>query len=136
MASAIPARVLLYDGTCGLCHGAVRFLLRRDHDAQLTFAPLQGVTAASLKERYPVIPEDVSTLVLVEDGEVHLRSRAVFRSLRQLGQPWRLLSGLRWLPRSLTDLVYRAVAALRYRLFGRRELCELPSPEQRERFLP
>jgi predicted DCC family thiol-disulfide oxidoreductase YuxK len=128
--------VVLYDGSCGLCHGSVRFLLRHERDAELMFAPLQGATAAALRAQYPEIPTDLDSVVLVEDGRARLRSEAFLHASRHLRAPWRWAYAMRWIPAVLGDLAYRAVAAIRYRVWGRADECALPSPEQRTRFLP
>src|ERR1700690_2928126 len=81
--------VVLYDGTCGLCHRSVRWLLRHERDHALQFAPLQGATAAALRVRHPEIPQLVSTVVLVEDDRVYLRSKAFLYAAKHLRAPWR-----------------------------------------------
>jgi predicted DCC family thiol-disulfide oxidoreductase YuxK len=128
--------IVLYDGTCGLCHKSVKWILRHEADHEIQFAPLQGPTAAELRAKHPEIPENVDTVVLVEDGRPRLRSKAFFYIARHLRGPWRFMYKLRWLPAFLLDLGYRFVAAIRYRIWGRVDACELPSPEQRARFLP
>lgn len=128
--------IVLYDGTCGLCHRSVSWILKHEADHDLTFAPLQGETAAALRETHPEIPQLVESVVLVEDGKPTLRTKALFRIARHLKRPWSWLYGLRWLPHRLLDLGYRALAAIRYRIWGRADACALPTPEQRRRFLP
>jgi predicted DCC family thiol-disulfide oxidoreductase YuxK len=130
------APVLLYDGVCGLCARSVRWILRHERDHELQFAPLQGETAAALRARFPQIPTKLSTVVLVADGRVHLRSKAFMHAATHLRAPWRWLYGMRWIPGFLPDLGYRVVAALRYRIFGRKDSCEIPAPDQRARFYP
>ena len=128
--------IVLYDGTCGLCHKSVKWILNNEQDQELRFAPLQGETAAALRAQHPEIPDLVSSVVLVENGEPKLRTKALFYIARHLKQPWRFLYRLRWLPGAVLDLGYRAVAAIRYRIWGRADACDLPSPAQRARFLP
>jgi len=128
--------LMLYDGVCGLCHGAVRSLLRADSQGRLRFAPLQGETAARLRSQYPEIPPGVDSIVLVEGGRVYQRSAAFIKVARHLALPWRALYVLRVFPAVILDLGYRVVAAVRYQAWGKRDVCELPSPEQRARFLP
>jgi predicted DCC family thiol-disulfide oxidoreductase YuxK len=132
----LPERIVLYDGVCGLCDRSVRFLIRHDRGESFRYAPLQGETAAALRRRHPEIPEDLDTLVLVEDGQVHLRSRAAFLAARQLRFPYSLLAWLRALPRPLTDLAYQTVARVRYRIWGRMDQCTFPPPEPGGHFLP
>lgn len=131
------APILLYDGVCGLCARSVRWILSHERDHVIQFAPLQGETAAALRARYPRIPDELSTVVLVDPdaGRVHLRSKAFVHAARHLRAPWRWLYAFRFVPGFLPDLGYRVVARLRYRLFGRKDACELPAPDQRARFL-
>lgn len=126
---------MLYDGSCGLCHASVRWLLRHERDHAVAFAPLQGPTAAALRARHPEIPVALASLVLVVDGRVRLRSKALLHVARHLRAPWRWAYGLRWFPAFLGDLGYRLVAALRYRIWGRADVCDLPAPDERARFL-
>jgi predicted DCC family thiol-disulfide oxidoreductase YuxK len=130
------APILLYDGVCGLCARSVRWILRHERDRELRFAPLQGDTAAALRARLPGIPPQLSTVVLVDGDRVHLRSKAFMHAARHLRAPWRWLYGLRWIPGFLPDLFYRLVARVRYRVFGKKDQCEIPAPDQRARFLP
>ena len=134
---AIPdAPIVLYDGVCGLCARTVRFILRHERDHEVMFAQLQGPTAATLRTRHPKIPESIDTVVYVEGGRAHLRSKAFLYMARHLRAPWRWLYAFRWWPAVLGDLGYRLVAAVRYRVFGKVDACELPAPEHRGRFLP
>ncbi|HEY4242523.1 MAG TPA: DCC1-like thiol-disulfide oxidoreductase family protein [Kofleriaceae bacterium] len=128
--------IVLYDGVCGLCAASVRWILRRERDHAIQFAPLQGETAAALRAQYPRIPASLSTVVFIEDGRAHLRSKAFLHLAGHLKAPARWLHAFRWLPGPLLDLGYRAVAAVRYRVWGKKDQCELPAPEQRARFLP
>ena len=132
----MAAPVLLYDGSCGLCHRSVRFILRHERDHDLQFAPLQGETAEKLREHFAGIPRELSSVVLVADDRVRLRSKAFLYTARHLRAPWRWAYAVRWLPAFLLDLGYRAIAAIRYRVWGRADTCDLPSPEHRARFLP
>src|SRR5262249_39614340 len=125
----MAAPVILYDGTCGLCHRSVRWILRHERDHEITFAPLQGETAAALRARHAEIPETLETVVLVEDGRVPLRSKAFLYCARHLRAPWRWGYGMRWFPSFLLDLGYRLIAAIRFRVWGHAELCDLPAPE-------
>jgi predicted DCC family thiol-disulfide oxidoreductase YuxK len=132
-----PAKpIVLYDGTCGLCHKSVKWILRHEADHEIQFAPLQGPTAADLRTKHPEIPENVDTVVLVENERVRLRSKAFMYVSHHLRRPWRWGYAFRWMPAFLLDLGYRFIAAIRYRIWGRADMCDLPSPEHRVRFLP
>jgi predicted DCC family thiol-disulfide oxidoreductase YuxK len=127
--------LVLYDGVCGLCARSVRWILRHERDHELQFAPLQGSTAAALRAKHPVIPQTLESVVYVAGDRAYVRSKAFLHLSRHLRAPWRWLYAFRWMPSVILDLPYRLVAATRYRIFGKSDACELPSPEQRVRFL-
>jgi predicted DCC family thiol-disulfide oxidoreductase YuxK len=134
---ALPtAPLVLYDGTCGLCTKAVQWILRHERDHAILFAPLQGPTAALARARFPQIPVTLESVVYVADGRAHLRSKALLHATRHLNAPWRWASPLRVLPGFLLDLGYRVIAAIRYRLWGHADACQLATRAQRLRFLP
>ena len=135
-AETLPGRIVLYDGTCGLCDRTVQWLLRRDRQHLLWFAPLQGPTAAALRQRHPSIPHTLATVVYIEDDRVHLRSKAFLHLARHLPRPWRWTHGFRWLPAFLLDLPYRLIARIRYRVWGQLESCRRPDPSDAVRLLP
>jgi predicted DCC family thiol-disulfide oxidoreductase YuxK len=134
-----PPRIVFFDGVCRFCDGAVRWLLERDPAGRLHFAPLQGETAAGLRERHPNFPTAIDTLVYVETdagGErIYTRSVALFRVVAEICGPWRHLARLRFLPRSFTDAVYGAFVRYRYKIFGKIDECMVPDAEQRARFV-
>ena len=138
---APPLHLVLYDGECGVCSRIVRWLLDTDRRGVLRFAPLQGATAAALRERFPAIPADLDSIIYVDRSsgveEVSWRSEAFLRICRLLGGPWPAVAAMAgWLPRSLTDAVYDAFARRRHVFGGRPETCQVPSAMERARFLP
>ena len=135
-APQLPPYLVLYDGVCGLCSRTVVWLLARDGERRLAFAPLQGETAARLRALHPEIPLDLDTVVYLEPGGVHLRSRAFLHAARHLDPPWRWAFRLRWLPAPPLDLLYRLVARIRYRVWGRYDACRVPEGVDPGRFLP
>lgn len=139
MADEAQRDLVFYDGTCGLCHGWVRFLLRWDrHGDRFRYAPLQGETwvARVSSERRRELPDSV--VIHTAQGDLLVESRGVIHLLWRLGGGWKVVAGLLWIvPRPLRNLGYRGVAAIRHRLFRRpRELCPIIPAELRERFLP
>ncbi|MDH3405000.1 MAG: DCC1-like thiol-disulfide oxidoreductase family protein [Acidobacteriota bacterium] len=131
--------VVLYDGECGLCDGAVQFLLKKDRARVLHYAPLQGSTAAVLRRRLRV-PDEIDSLLFVRDAgtareTLLVRSSGVLAILDVLGGPWRVLSWLRVVPRLLRDAVYAFIAKRRTVWFGRLDACRVPELAARERFL-
>lgn len=139
-----PGALVLYDGLCGFCDVSVQWLLRHDVRGALRFAPLHGPTAQAVLARHTEFPPDLDSIVFVEvlveaDAEVELlswHSLAIGRICRRLPYPWRAAALLTLLPRPLRDAAYRAFAAVRYRVWGRRESCRIPTPAERARFLP
>lgn len=132
--------VIVFDGVCVLCNGWVRFLLPRDRAGRYRFAPMQGDTGRALLIAQGQNPDDPQTFLLVEyavDGatRVSTDSTAVLRVLAGLGGPWRLASFGRLIPGPLRDAGYRLIARNRYRWFGRREACVVPSGDEAVRFL-
>lgn len=129
--------VVLFDGVCNLCNASVNFMIDRDRDARLKFASLQSEAArALLRARGAAVPEgDPESILLVEGARVWERSDAVLRLSRHLPAPWRWSVVFLAVPRALRDVVYRWIARNRYRWFGRSEVCRVPTPELRGRFL-
>lgn len=134
-AAGATSPVVFFDGVCGLCNSWVDWVLRADRAARFRFAPLQGETA---RARLPA--DDVASLgsMVLADGDRVLRhSTAVATILWRLGGLCALAGALLFLvPRPLRDLGYRIVAANRYRWFGKKESCRMPTPAERARFLP
>ena len=135
MGDTLPKNLVLYDGICGLCNRFVQHLLRQDETGVLSFAPLQGSTAEQVRIQHPGLPVELSTVGYLRDGELLLRSRAVFAIWQDLGGAWKILAAFRFLPRFLTDLGYRAVASVRYRIWGKLDSCRIPDPDHAARFL-
>lgn len=137
MSQTSPQSVVLFDGVCNFCNGAVNFIIDRDRTGRFRFAPLQSEAAAALlKQHGRELPAgDPDTLILVEEGRIYERSTAALRIARGLRMPWPLFYALIVVPRPLRDLFYRLFARYRYRLFGRSDACRMPTPELRARFL-
>ena len=130
-------RILFFDGVCGLCNRFVDFLVARDRARAFLLAPLQGETAAARVPGDAAGPGvDPRGLVLLEEGKIWRKSDAALRAASRLGGFWRFASVLLWVPRVLRDAVYDRVARNRDRLFGKLESCRVPSPAERECFLP
>ena len=127
--------ILFFDGVCGLCNKTVDFVLVRDRMSKIKFAPLQGDTARQLLT--PADLENLNTMVLWVEGRTYRKSAAAVRVLWRLSVAWQVLGTLLWvIPLPLRNLGYSLVARNRYRIFGKKESCRLPTPEERGRFLP
>ena len=132
------APVLLYDGVCGFCNGAVQFLVARDGRGTMRFASLQSDYGRAAVARHPEL-ENVDSVVFVEktrEGErVYVRSDAALKVAEYLGGFWKLFLAAKAVPGGARDYFYDLFARNRYRLFGRHEQCMLPPPEVRSRFI-
>lgn len=127
--------IILFDGVCNLCNGAVRFILRHEASTQFSFATTESCSAERLVQEYEITDSLDETFVLVKNGVTYFRSDAALAIAAELSWPWRWLKVLRWLPRGFRDWFYDRIARNRYRWFGRREVCMVPGDEIRHRFL-
>jgi len=140
--SALPedARVVFFDGVCGLCNRFIDHVMSRDTEGRLLFSPLQGETYAALSRRHPELGNRDSMVFLERrkgEEKLYLRSDASIAVMRQLrGWDGMLARMLAVFPRFLRNAGYRVVAMVRYRIFGKRSSCRMPTPEERQRFLP
>jgi predicted DCC family thiol-disulfide oxidoreductase YuxK len=132
--------LLLFDGVCGLCSRLVQFVLMHDRECVFDFASLQSPTGRALVERAGGNPEDLSTFYAFPDYRAPearplTKARAALFVMYALGWPWKMARLFGVLPTALLDRLYDLVARNRYRVFGRREHCLIPSPEYRSRFV-
>ncbi len=127
--------VIVFDGICNLCNATVAFVIRHDRSARFHFLSIQSELGREIYTRLGYDPECPGTLLLVTDGVVLDRSNAALGIAQQLGWPWRLLTVGRILPQSWRDFLYDRVARSRYRFFGRRTSCLIPTPALKARFL-
>ena len=140
--------IVLFDGVCNFCNGAVNFIIKHDHEKRFKFAPLQSEIGQELRAKFN-IGDDVDSIILVhhggypdsttgigtEYGTAYLHSTAGLMIAKELGFPWSLGFAFIIVPAFIRDWAYRVFARNRYRLFGRQDACMLPTPEVRERFL-
>jgi predicted DCC family thiol-disulfide oxidoreductase YuxK len=127
--------LILFDGVCNLCNGFVRFVIERDAGATFQFAALQSAAARRILGSHPTPDPLPDSIVLVENGQVYTRSTAALRIARGLRFPWPLAYALIAVPRPLRDAIYSLVARHRYRWFGQRHQCMVPTPALRSRFV-
>jgi predicted DCC family thiol-disulfide oxidoreductase YuxK len=127
--------ILFFDGVCNLCSASVQFIIAHEAAPTLRFASLQSERARVMLPALGVDPTRLESLVLVEDGVATTKSTAALGVAAHLRPPWRWLKASWLVPRVVRDVVYDGVAASRYRLFGKKDACWLPSPELKARFL-
>jgi predicted DCC family thiol-disulfide oxidoreductase YuxK len=135
MSSAPAPYIVLFDGVCNLCNGAVQFVMKRDTRKQFVFGSLQGKTGQAYLNKYHLPADHFNSFILIEGDKLYTRSTGVLRLLKHLGKGWQLLYGFIIIPAFIRDAVYRFIAANRYRWFGKKDQCRLPTAEERTRFL-
>jgi predicted DCC family thiol-disulfide oxidoreductase YuxK len=132
--------LVLFDGACGLCVRVNQFILARDRTASVDFASLQSDTGRAMAQRFGRNPDALTTFFVVvnyrhREATLLDRSDAALFVAGLLTRPWRLLRGLRFLPRRLRDRAYDVVARYRYRFFGSSDVCAIPDPATAARFI-
>ncbi|MFN2444857.1 MAG: thiol-disulfide oxidoreductase DCC family protein [Vicinamibacterales bacterium] len=125
--------LIVFDGVCGLCNGWVDFLLRHDRAGVFRFTPFQSEDGQRVLAEHGLLAGE--SVVLVVGGRAWRDSSAILEILRRLGGMWSLAYVGVIIPRALRDTLYQFVARRRYRWFGRRQACRIPTPQERKRFL-
>ncbi len=129
-----PGSVILFDGTCAFCERSVRFIASRD-DGYFRFGASQNPEGRALLASFGTTREAARRLILIEDNQVFLRSTAVLKVAARLRAPWRYAAIFLVVPTPIRDAVYRVVAAIRHRIAGQSNACEVPPPEIRARMI-
>jgi predicted DCC family thiol-disulfide oxidoreductase YuxK len=127
--------IILFDGVCNFCNASVNFVIKRDRRGYFRFAPLQEPKGAEVARQYGMDPERLDTFVLVESGRAYRKSGGALRVARRLGGLYPLAFALIAIPPFIRDFCYDWFARRRYRWFGKKDACMVPTPEVRERFL-
>ena len=127
--------IVLFDGTCAFCERSVVFTAKRDAAGYFRFGASQSPQAEALLAQYGVTPATARSIILIEDGRVYVRSTASLRIASRLSFPWSLLRVLLLVPAPIRDAVYRVIAAIRHRVAGRSNGCQIPPPEIRDRLI-
>jgi len=127
--------VIIFDGVCNLCNGAVNFIIDRDTSANFQFAPMQSASATKILATLNLSRNNFDSIILIENGKFYIKSTAALRICKKLGALWPLLYIFILIPRTIRDYFYDIVAKNRYQWFGKREKCILPNAEIESRFL-
>jgi predicted DCC family thiol-disulfide oxidoreductase YuxK len=134
MTNGIPTDhgLILFDGVCNLCSNSVQLIIKNDRKDYFRFASLQSDLGVALKKQYNITTDSI---VLVEDGKVYTQSSAALMIARRLKGSYPLLYGFMILPRMIRNTVYAWIARNRYRWFGKKEACWIPTPELKNKFI-
>jgi predicted DCC family thiol-disulfide oxidoreductase YuxK len=126
--------IILFDGTCAFCEGSVRVIAAHD-GGYFRFGASQNAEGQALLAKFGTTRDATRSLILIEGDQIYLRSDAVLRIARRMNPPWRFAAVFLVVPRPIRDLVYRFVAAIRHRIAGQSNACEIPPPEIRARLI-
>jgi predicted DCC family thiol-disulfide oxidoreductase YuxK len=127
--------IILFDGICNFCSGIVLFTLKRDPEGIFRYAPLQSEAGQSLLRHFGLLTDDFNSLILVEGNKYYQKSTAVLRIAKRIRGLWPLLYLFVTVPRPIRDFIYDLVAKNRYKWFGKKEECLIPTPDIKSRFL-
>lgn len=128
--------IIFFDGVCNLCNGFIQVVVKHEKKPRFFFAPLQGKAAMRiLGSTEGATKGNLQTIYLYDNGKLHSKSTAALKILMGLGGAWKLFAICLVFPRPLRDFFYSLVASNRYRLFGKRNTCMIPTPELKKRFL-
>jgi predicted DCC family thiol-disulfide oxidoreductase YuxK len=127
--------IILFDGVCNFCNAGVNFIIRQDKKNIFRFAALQSKAGQQLADKYQLPKENFNSFILIDKGKVYNRSTAGFKVYSKLPWYWKWTQIFWIVPRFVTDAVYDLIARNRYKWFGKKEECMIPTPEIRSRFL-
>jgi predicted DCC family thiol-disulfide oxidoreductase YuxK len=128
-------KIILFDGVCNLCNWSVQFIIKRDKKAAFKFASIQSKVGQLLLKQKNINSQECDSIVYIKDERYFLRSSAVLEILKDIGGKWKLFYGFIAIPRFIRDSIYNLIAKSRYKLFGKRSECAVPSEALKNRFL-
>jgi len=133
--SEINNPVVLFDGVCNLCSGAVQFIIKHDPEKQFRFASLQSKFGEEVMKHFNLPIDQFNSFILLENEKIYTRSTAALKVSKKLTGIWSFAYGFIIIPRFIRDAVYNLIARRRYKWFGKKNECWIPTPELRSLFL-
>lgn len=128
-------KIILFDGVCNLCNGSVVFMIKRDKKDVLRYAALQTEVGQKLVDQYNIDTKKIDSIILIENNTYFYKSTAALKIARHLNGAYPLLTVFLILPAFMRDWVYDIIARNRYKWFGKKESCMIPTPELKSKFL-
>ena len=127
--------IVIFDGVCNFCNGAVNFIIKRDPDGIFAFTPMQSDLARELMDKHKIHNVGIDTFLLIKNDQCFVFSSAALEIAKDLNGLWYVFSVFRFVPSSIRDFFYKVFARNRYALFGRQDTCMVPTKEMRSRFV-
>ncbi|HET6225082.1 MAG TPA: thiol-disulfide oxidoreductase DCC family protein [Bacteroidia bacterium] len=127
--------IVLFDGVCNFCDASVNFIIRHDKKDYFRFAPLQSEKGKQLLQQFNVDTNELNTFILLENNKIYTRSTASLKVTRRLSGAYFLLYAFMLVPPFIRDAVYNLIAKNRYKLFGKKDNCMVPTPEVKDKFI-
>lgn len=128
-------KIILFDGVCNLCNTSVNFIIDHDVNNIFKFASLQSEAGQKMLEKFGLSKTDFFSVVLIEGNNLYQKSSAVLRIVKEFGGAWKLFYGFMIVPPFIRDMFYGIIAGNRYKWFGKKNECRIPTPELKEKFL-
>jgi predicted DCC family thiol-disulfide oxidoreductase YuxK len=127
--------IILFDGVCNLCNSSINFVIKRDKKDEFRFTALQEEPGISLLKRHHINTKDTDSIILIENDTVYVKSSAALRVSRKLSGAWPLMYGFIIVPTFIRNGVYDYIAKNRYKWYGKKDSCMIPTPELKNKFL-
>jgi predicted DCC family thiol-disulfide oxidoreductase YuxK len=128
-------KLILFDGVCNFCNFWVNFIIDHDSKKYFKFASLQSNLAQNILKAENINPMKIDTIILIINEKTFTKSSAALQIAKNLDGFWKIIYVLVLIPKPIRDLIYDFIARNRYKWFGRRESCRIPTDEERDRFL-
>jgi predicted DCC family thiol-disulfide oxidoreductase YuxK len=127
--------VVLFDGVCNFCNSSVNFIIRNDKKDYFRFTPLQSEIGIKISEKYNLDSGNLKSVILVDKGKIYTKTTAALRIAKQLSGAWPALYVFIIVPAPIRDVIYNIIAKNRYKWWGEKESCMIPTPDVRKKFL-
>lgn len=127
--------IIFFDGVCNLCNNSVQFIIKRDKYKRFLYASLQSDAARDILLQFKIKNSYLDSIILVENGKLYQKSTAILKIAKELNGLWKLNYGFIIIPKSIRDYVYGIIVKNRYKWFGKRSVCMIPTGDMKLRFL-
>jgi len=128
-------KIILFDGVCNLCNSSVNFIIDNDHKNVFKFTSLQSEKGIELLKKYDLLDKNIDSVILVENDKAYVKSDAALKIAKTLGGKYKLFYGLIILPAFIRNFFYDIIAKNRYKWFGKKDSCRIPTLELKSKFL-